>query len=102
MSRYVGAARRGRRVARVGQNSTHDDHSRQRTTMARTNDSSGKGHAKVKQGTSGGPGGKGKTGSPKSQHAKKDNASNGSTGSKSSGGSGSSEGSGGGHGGTHG
>lgn len=73
-------------------------------TMARTNDDSGKGkgHAKERQGKSGGRGGPGKTGSTKSQHAKKEGNGYGSTGSKSSGGSGSSESSGGGHGGTHG
>ncbi len=78
------------------------------TIMARTSDTTsdttGKGHAKVKQGTPGGAGGKGQSGSDagKTQSAKRDKSGYGSTGSKRSGGTGSSQGSGGGSGGTHG
>ena len=84
-------------------------HDREATTncediMARKNESTGKGHQKVKQGTPGGAGGKGQSGTDagKTQSAKKEKGGYGSTGSKSSGGTGSSQGSGGGSGGTHG
>ena len=73
--------------------------------MARTDGSSGtgKGHAKVKQGTPGGAGGQGQSGTDagKTKNKKGDKSGYGSTGSKSSGGAGSSQSSGGGHGGTH-
>ena len=83
---------------------SHDGGNITARTSDTTSDTSGKGHAKVKQGTPGGAGGKGQSGSDagKTQSAKRDKSGYGSTGSKSSGGTGSSQGSGGGSGGTHG
>jgi hypothetical protein len=72
--------------------------------MARTDSKTGtgKGHAKVKQGTPGGGHDKGEAGGSKTKSANKRQGKYGSTGSKSSGGTGSSQGSGGGQGGTRG